>query len=154
MNENPEVKLIYDRQCGCGNIINYSCKASWKKANDAGTKCKKCTHSKPDYIKLWNRFKKSAEDRDKEFTIPIEYLQGLLDGCGRRCKYTEQILDYDDMSLDRIDSSIGYIQGNVALVAKPVNMMKHVYSDAKFQSYCKQVAVKQDFQKLVDENKR
>ena len=43
-------------------------------------------------------------------------------------------------SLDRIDSKIGYYQGNVQFVAMPLNYAKHNYEDAKFRAFLTEVA--------------
>jgi hypothetical protein len=50
-------------------------------------------------------------------------------------------------SLDRIDSSIGYVKGNVQWVTKNVNVAKQSMSQEKFISVCQQVASK--FKSLV-----
>jgi hypothetical protein len=45
-------------------------------------------------------------------------------------------------SLDRIDSSIGYIDGNVQWLAGKVNMMKQSYTQEEFIEMCVAVADK------------
>lgn len=47
-------------------------------------------------------------------------------------------------SLDRIDSSVGYIKGNVQWVYKIVNIMKGTMSDVEFLSWCQ----------IITDNKR
>jgi hypothetical protein len=42
-------------------------------------------------------------------------------------------------SLDRIDSSMGYVQENVQWVHKDVNMMKQGFSEDYFKSICKAI---------------
>lgn len=51
-------------------------------------------------------------------------------------------LDYSgwNASLDRIDSSKGYIKGNVQWVHRHVNIMKNVYSQDYFISLCEKIA--------------
>lgn len=51
----------------------------------------------------------------------------------------------DKPSLDRIDSSLGYIQGNLQLVTIKVNKMKSNFSDAEFMEICRNVS---DWEKL------
>lgn len=43
-------------------------------------------------------------------------------------------------SLDRIDSSLGYVEGNVQWVHKDINMMKRIYDQDYFIELCKLVA--------------
>jgi hypothetical protein len=42
-------------------------------------------------------------------------------------------------SLDRIDSSKGYIVGNVQWVHKDINFMKFTFSESRFIDLCKKV---------------
>ncbi len=46
------------------------------------------------------------------------------------------------VSIDRIDSEEGYLQGNVQLLHKDVNMAKQQYSQTYFVSICQAVADK------------
>ena len=43
-------------------------------------------------------------------------------------------------SLDRIDSRVGYVKGNVQWVHKHINVMKNVYSQKYFVEMCRAVA--------------
>jgi len=43
-------------------------------------------------------------------------------------------------SLDRIDSSIGYVNDNVQWVHKDINMMKRIYTQEYFIYLCKLVS--------------
>ena len=47
---------------------------------------------------------------------------------------------YTSASLDRIDSSKGYIEGNVQWVHKDINKIKTDMSDNKFIEWCKLIA--------------
>lgn len=44
------------------------------------------------------------------------------------------------ISLDRIDSTKGYIEGNVQWVHKSVNIMKSTLTQEQFINFCKLVA--------------
>jgi len=46
-------------------------------------------------------------------------------------------------SIDRIDSSFGYLKENIQLVDKRVNMMKQQYSQEEFILICRAVADKE-----------
>lgn len=43
-------------------------------------------------------------------------------------------------SLDRIDSTKGYIKGNVQFVSTPINLMKQSMSDLETKQYLKQIS--------------
>jgi len=49
-------------------------------------------------------------------------------------------------SLDRIDSSIGYMKGNVQWVHKHVNLMKNIYEQNYFINMCKLIANNCDYE--------
>lgn len=44
-----------------------------------------------------------------------------------------------NISVDRRDSEQGYVPGNIQLVCKAVNLMKHDFDDASFKFWCKAV---------------
>ncbi len=59
---------------------------------------------------------------------------------GLELKFPERHKDKSwTASLDRIDSSIGYVEGNVQWVHKDINMMKRTYSQDYFIRMCKLV---------------
>ena len=77
----------------------------------------------------WN-----AKKRKLEHTISIEYLEKLWNDQQGLCYYTNQKMlkdlrntdnNNDSISLDRIDSSKGYIEGNVVLCRWIINRMKN-----------------------------
>lgn len=47
------------------------------------------------------------------------------------------------VSIDRVDSSEGYVKGNVQLLHKDVNMAKQQYSQEYFIEMCKAIANKE-----------
>jgi hypothetical protein len=46
----------------------------------------------------------------------------------------------DNISIDRIDSSIGYRKGNVQLICSTINFMKRSLADEQFIELCRDVA--------------
>lgn len=95
--------------------------------------------------------KGDAKERGIEFNVDIEYLWNLFINQNRRCalsgvelyfknygykKYNEE----QTASIDRIDSQIGYIEGNVQWVHKQINFMKQVLSQQEFVKWCNLVA--------------
>jgi hypothetical protein len=82
---------------------------------------------------IYTRLERNAKERHLDFNVTIEYLWGLFLAQNRKCALTDLNLEfqakYADVSkttasLDRIDSSKGYIEGNVQWVHKFVNHIK------------------------------
>lgn len=84
----------------------------------------------------------SKRSRDIEVSITIEYLDELWERQEGKCVYTGWDLSFGKSgvlgtaSLDRIDSSIGYVEENVQFVHKDVNTMKWELSNARFLEIC------------------
>ena len=96
--------------------------------------------------------KKNAKIRDIEFTTSKEYLWELYLSQNKECVLTGFPITFGNRykkltttaSLDRIDSSMGYIVGNVQWVHKDINMMKRQLSNEQFISLCKTVTKKHE----------
>lgn len=85
--------------------------------------------------------------RNYPFTITIEYIWDLFERQKRKCAlsgvpiyFGKKRRDHSTASLDRIDSTLGYIPGNVQWVHKDINMMKNKHPQDYFIQMCKQVA--------------
>lgn len=95
---------------------------------------------------------RNSKRRCKEFNITSDYLQELWDKQQGICPYTGLNLvipTYQNVnsiditikaSLDRIDSSKGYIIGNVQFVSYPINLMKTTMSDIDTKKYLKSIS--------------
>lgn len=86
-----------------------------------------------------------ARNKKMEFNIPEEYLCELWDNQDGKCYYSGLSMTYDrndlyTVSIDRIDSSKGYIIGNVALTCWAINNMKNSHTIEEFVYFCKTVA--------------
>lgn len=72
-----------------------------------------------------------------------EFLAKLWDDCDKHCALTGVPLTMGvDASPDRIDSSIGYVDGNVQWVHKDVNIMKNAFDIDYFIETCRKIAGK------------
>lgn len=98
-------------------------------------------------LTFFTSLKNQARERNKEFNLTIDYLWDLFIKQNRRCAYTQKLLYFNEFkkykrgnaSLDRIDSSIGYVEGNVQWVEKRVNTAKHILKDMEFNDLCSSV---------------
>ena len=88
----------------------------------------------------YTRFKRSAEKRNYVFEVSIEYLWNLFQEQKQICAITgDFIQSIKDASLDRIDSTKGYIEGNVQWVTQQANLSKHVMTMEQLYEFCRKV---------------
>lgn len=87
--------------------------------------------------------KRSAKKRTIDVTIEISDLDAVWEMQEGKCAYTgrQLTLSGDDCtaSLDRIDSSKGYIPFNIQFVHKTVNVMKWALSEEEFLTFIKDI---------------
>lgn len=104
----------------------------------------------------WTPFRyslRNAKKRFKEFNLTLEDLKQVWEQQNGICPYTglklylptwnkkgscEQL--WCRASLDRIDSSKGYVVGNVQFVSTPINFMKSTMSDLETKQYLKLIS--------------
>jgi len=151
--------------CACGEMQDV---LASNLRSGKSTCCRRCAKSKHLGAKhsnwqgheeisgtFWNRIVCSACKRQLAITITIEYAWWLFLTQQRRCVLTGEVLafpkngvalaagDYT-ASLDRIDSTIGYVEGNVQWVHKDVNRIKSDLPQSTFVAICLRVAQYQE----------
>jgi len=137
---------------GCGIEQTYTRKDHAKQSFLSDWQCKKCVASAKGFShngaigaqrRMFNKFQKSAAKRGLDWKLSFEYFCSIFTG---KCELTgwEILTTWNNCtaSLDRIDSSLGYIEGNVRWVHVMVNMCKNKYSDKDFISMCNAIASK------------
>lgn len=83
--------------------------------------------------------KKSSQCRRRrnkvlEYNLTLEYIKELLLKQEYKDYYTGQVPEnYKDYSIDRIDSNLGYIEGNIVITTNRVNTMKNDMSTEEFK---------------------
>lgn len=83
--------------------------------------------------------KKSSQCRRRrnkvlEYNLTLEYIKELLLKQEYKDYYTGQVPEnYEDYSIDRIDSNLGYIEGNIVITTNRVNVMKNDMSTEEFK---------------------
>lgn len=125
-------------------------------------KCKRCMLIKRNktpsnrerkmgsFTSLYKYFKALAGRRGIEFTVTEEYLKQILDKQNHKCALSgldiqvgcanAKSIKENSASLDRIDSSNGYHEGNVQWLHKHVNVLKNGFSQEEFIHLCHKVA--------------
>ena len=93
---------------------------------------------------------RNAKKRFKEFHLTLEDLKQIWEQQAGICPYTGLKLELPTYtkckniwyraSLDRIDSSKGYVVGNVQFVSTPINLMKSTMSDLETKQYLKLIS--------------
>ena len=140
--------------CGKKRFINRKDHAVRLSSN----KCKQCSnknnHPQGEYkgirISFFNKFKLSADNRGLDFEIDIEFASELAKNQKYKCRYSGLNLKFNGdfkeitASIDRIDSSIGYLKDNVCWVHKDVNMMKQQFTEKRFIELCRLVSNKEN----------
>lgn len=151
----------WECKCQCGNIIKRSA-SNLRDRRDSGITNISCgcvsVYISGPKNPNWKGYgeisshdfggiKRSAIKRSIYFDITIQYAWNLFLEQDRKCvlsKVTLQMFQTKDIektaSLDRIDSKIGYIEGNVQWVHKDINNMKWDLPQEKFIDWCKKVA--------------
>lgn len=93
--------------------------------------------------------KRGAKSRSLDFTITKEYIWDLFLKQDRKCALSgvDIVINFQvsyglkhTASLDRIDSTRGYIEGNVQWVHQDINYMKSNYTQKYFIDICKKIA--------------
>lgn len=125
--------------CGCNWHLKNKKHKNWKGYNDIG-------------LDFFNDIKRGAIERNLEFNITIEYLWELFISQHKKCALSGIDLKFADTrknksksqtaSVDRIDSTLGYIVGNIQWVHKTINIMKNQLTDEQFIDFCNKVIVR------------
>ena len=93
---------------------------------------------------IWGNFKRNAAYRNLDFNISIQYGYELFIKQNKKCALSGLSIDFygegqSKASLDRIDSTKGYIKGNVQWLSATVNNMKWQLSQKEFLEICKKI---------------
>ena len=97
------------------------------------------------FVGRYSSWKGKARRRNLAWGVTKEYLRTLP----ATCRYTGEELTFErnkpnTISLDRIDSSKGYIEGNVCFCSTPINLMKSTHTEEEFFEFCRRVASHQE----------
>jgi hypothetical protein len=96
--------------------------------------------------KHWDSVLRHAKNRGHVVEISIEDAWALVLKQKRRCAFTGLGLLFgmnQTASLDRIDSTKGYVSGNVQWVHKTMNLMKNRLPEGEFIEWCRLVTDRQ-----------
>lgn len=147
----------YTKNCPqCGSLQSYGRKGHLEDAIRGDWKCRSCSNYannfKGKYQSIpytWFSMKqKGGTSRGYQWDLTIEDIWTMYEEQEGVCALSGIPIGWSEKgltataSIDRIDSSEGYIKGNVQLVHKDINFMKQQYDQEYFISMCKAVADK------------
>lgn len=149
----PGLKHRWICQCECGNETNIqdnhlktgntkSCGCLQRRKGKESPFFKGCGDLPLDYFSVARRNAKGGgkfNRSSKEFSITIQDAWNKFLEQGKKCALTNLDLCFgitQTASLDRIDSSKGYVKGNIQWVHKDVNIMKNDLDTETFVRYC------------------
>lgn len=116
--------------------------ANWSRNNKdrINQSRKKLRQTNPLKYLIKNAVHNSRKKEDRVIDLTENYLKGILKKQNNKCALSGLSFDSETrISLDRIDATIGYIEGNVQLVTVEVNYAKQSMSNEEFIKLCKQV---------------
>jgi len=150
---NGQVAGLYKRQdgkwcstcSGCGKEQAYTRKDHAKQSTLCDWQCKACVSAAKKFAnnqrvgpkrRLYNKFKAGAKNRGLDFSLTEEEMFSSFTG---KCALSgvDINLDYGgNASLDRVDSALGYIPGNIQWVDGKVNLAKRTMTNEEFIEMC------------------
>ena len=125
-------KLSHFKQIA-NHTCSYKCSAAIKKEKYKGQDNPRSLGLNERERMFWDRakaYKNRSTAKGLESDIDYKFLMELFDKQEGKCYYTglkmktEKGKTYDIMSLDRVNSSIGYMKDNVVFCINSINMMK------------------------------
>lgn len=156
--------VVWKLQCDCGNVIERdvnwikarktpSCGCDPHRGHDIGPDSSLWTGVGEISGQFWARIRKNAKNRNRVVEVSLEDLWELFLKQDRKCALSGVPLFFHTVyndpcagtaSLDRINSSLDYVKGNVQWVHKRLNIMKQDTSDEEFIEWCRKVVQKAD----------
>lgn len=144
-------------RCTCGSNVEKDLPISHLKSKKSKG-CSKCSrfHTNTGFNLItgeyWSHLQHGAQSRDLEFSITIEQAWDTYVSQNGKCNLTGVDLEFESFgkdrrssktaSVDRIDSSKGYVVNNVQWVHKDVNKMKNAFEQEYFLKICKLITEK------------
>ncbi len=90
--------------------------------------------------KKWSSIVSNAKYRKLALDITKENIYEILLKQNYRCVYSGRLLDETTMSVDRINPSVGYVNGNVQWIHKDINSMKWDLTHRQFLGWCRLIS--------------
>ena len=129
------------RSCAGKNSVNHL-QAYWTTENGERLR----GYSRKDEFSPYRYHLKNARNRGHECDLDLAYLMGLWEGQGGKCALSGIGMNLSEStakknrspieaSLDRVDSTKGYLKGNVQFVCYFINLGKSIFSNEEVTSF-------------------
>lgn len=149
----PEDRYYTDKRVSkrTGELLGYKYRKHCKTCVNV-LRRSKTTATPYNFIRRsFSQLKSGRLKQGKEWTIEVEDMFVLYNMQEGRCALSGEMMTYQstgdnsndsNISLDRIDTTIGYVSSNVQYVCKRINLMRHKTSVKEFITWCERVANK------------
>jgi hypothetical protein len=139
--EMNEEQIKIDEQISNNDFSYWDSIKSKKTTNGGIDKQIRLKIKSPEYV-IWYRAKENSIKRNKEFNLELEDV--IIPS---HCPYlgVELLFDVEDSnknnyySIDRIDSSKGYVKGNIQIISKLANTMKSDSTNEELLTFAENV---------------
>ena len=156
--QKPISEYNRNKKLGRHNFCSRSCACSFNNKHSIPSEkqiqnyknISKYSNNRKDEYSNFRYTLRNVRKRFCEVNVTLDYLKSIWEKQEGVCPYTGLHLylptwkKSNDLihraSLDRIDSSKGYIIGNVQFVSTPINLMKSTMSDLQTKQYLKQIS--------------
>lgn len=138
--------IVSNPNCSCGCLHPTK---GIKKNRQYGNKSKNWRGYQEIRSGHFSLIKNRAKKSNIDFNITIEYIWDLYEKQNRSCALTGRPISFKQSrrtteeettaSLDRINSNLGYIEGNIQWVHKDVNLMKNHFNQDYFIKTCQEI---------------
>jgi hypothetical protein len=151
LSERRHGKIYWKVACDCGNttalcssaLLRGKTKSCRCPGRHIGNKNPRFKGYKDIGSTYFNRSKNHSAKIGREFSITIEYVADLLESQKHCCALSGLPIKMGDgettASLDRIDSALGYVVGNVQWLHKDVNHLKWNLPQSGFIELCRRI---------------
>ena len=150
---------------GRKSFCSISCAVTYNNSNNLSEKAKKHqqefaskyagsgvshTDEYSPFRETLRRAKRHAKENDRECTITLQDLKSLWEKQQGKCVYTNVALTLptgtnkvcitNQASLDRIDSTKGYIPDNIQFISSCINFLKNKLTDLETKRFLKEIS--------------
>lgn len=145
---NRKIKLGTPFFCSlkCSSSFDTSHLDNWRKSEENKKFIKQFSGSSKDeyspFRETLKKVKNRSKSKNREYDIDLQYLKEVWENQKGKCPYLKRklVLPLTDQShdksnpnliasLDRIDSSKGYVKGNIQFISTTLNFAKNKYSE-------------------------
>lgn len=148
--------VVYQCICDCGKMHKVI-GSNLRNGHTASCGClkKRCLADNPKWngvgdisAHFFSKIRANAKNKNLKFNISIEYIWNLFIRQKKKCalsgvelKFSSKCAKSDGTaSLDRIDSTKGYVKKNLQWIHKDINFMKRDSQEKYFIDWCKRIA--------------